>query len=48
MRVTESRDRRTGHHHTDGIVAVLVNGVAVVQGGKHTQARPGQVVRRRR
>jgi hypothetical protein len=26
---------------------VLVNGVAVVQGDRHTEARPGQILRRR-
>ena len=34
-------------HYSEGIVHVLVNGVAVVSGGKVTDARPGQVVRGR-
>ena len=34
-------------HYSEGIVHVLVNGVAVVSGGKITGGRPGQVVRGR-
>ncbi len=34
------------HHYPDGIPYVIVNGVAVVDGGKFTDARPGKVVRR--
>jgi len=34
-------------HYSEGIVHVLVNGVAVVSGGKITAGRPGQVVRGR-
>jgi dihydroorotase/N-acyl-D-amino-acid deacylase len=34
-------------HYSEGIVHVLVNGVAVVSGGKITDGRPGQVVRGR-
>jgi N-acyl-D-amino-acid deacylase len=33
------------HHFPVGIVHVLVNGVSVVEGGVHTGARPGQVLR---
>jgi len=32
-------------HYSEGIVHVLVNGVAVVSGGKITDARPGQPIR---
>jgi N-acyl-D-amino-acid deacylase len=34
------------HQYPVGVTAVLVNGVAVVQNGAHTNARPGQIVRR--
>jgi len=34
------------HQHSTGIDYVLVNGVAVVDGGKLTQARPGRVLTR--
>jgi N-acyl-D-amino-acid deacylase len=34
------------HQYPDGIEHVLVNGVAVVDGGRHTGARPGRVLRR--
>lgn len=34
------------HQYPDGIVAVLVNGVVVVRDSNHTQARPGQVLKR--
>jgi N-acyl-D-amino-acid deacylase len=34
------------HQYPTGIPYVLVNGVAVVDGGKHTQAMPGKVLRR--
>ncbi len=33
------------HQYPDGVVHVLVNGVTVVTGGAHTQARPGQIVK---
>jgi N-acyl-D-amino-acid deacylase len=33
------------HRYPDGIFCVIVNGVAVVRDGKHTGARPGQVLR---
>jgi len=35
------------HHYAEGIPYVLVNGVAVVDGGKFTAARPGKVLRHR-
>jgi len=44
------RDRATyeqPHQYPEGVVAVLVNGVAVVQNNAHTNARPGQVLRKR-
>lgn len=34
--------------YPDGIVHVIVNGVAVINGGVHTGARPGRVLRRTR
>jgi N-acyl-D-amino-acid deacylase len=34
------------HQYPEGISHVLVNGVPVVRDGTHTEARPGQVVRR--
>ncbi len=36
------------HHYATGIPHVLVNGVPVIQNGKHTEARPGMVLRHRR
>jgi N-acyl-D-amino-acid deacylase len=44
-RVTDRATYEQPHQYPDGIVAVLVNGVAVVQGNAHTRARPGQVIR---
>jgi dihydroorotase/N-acyl-D-amino-acid deacylase len=35
------------HHYAEGIPYVFVNGVAVVDGGKFTSARPGKVLRHR-
>jgi N-acyl-D-aspartate/D-glutamate deacylase len=35
------------HHYAEGIPFVIVNGVAVVDGGKFTAARPGKVLRHR-
>lgn len=34
------------HHYSTGISHVLVNGVPVIADNKHTQAKPGQAVRR--
>jgi N-acyl-D-amino-acid deacylase len=34
------------HHYATGVEHVLVNGVAVVDGGEHTGARPGRHLRR--
>jgi N-acyl-D-amino-acid deacylase len=45
------RDRATyeqPHQYPEGIRAVFVNGVAVVQDGEHTKARPGKVLRKGR
>jgi N-acyl-D-amino-acid deacylase len=42
------KDRATyeqPHQYPEGIALVLVNGVAVVEHGVHTKARPGQVIR---
>jgi N-acyl-D-amino-acid deacylase len=33
------------HQYATGVIHVLVNGVPVIQGGEHTGAKPGQVVR---
>ncbi len=35
------------HQLSEGMVHVLVNGVPVLQNGKHTGAKPGLVLRRR-
>ena len=43
------RDKATffePHQHSEGINYVFVNGVAVVEGGKLTLARPGRVLAR--
>ncbi|HSB62471.1 MAG TPA: amidohydrolase family protein, partial [Vicinamibacteria bacterium] len=43
------RDRATfddPHRYPEGIVHVLVNGTPVVEGGAHTGARPGRVLRK--
>ncbi len=34
------------HHYATGIIHVLVNGVAVVKDGEHTDAKPGKALRR--
>lgn len=46
-RVADRATYQQPHQFPEGITAVLVNGVVVVQGDKHTQARPGQVIKRR-
>lgn len=43
------RDRATfeePHQYAEGVVHVLVNGVAVIRDGEHTGAKPGRCVRR--
>ncbi|MCA1732775.1 MAG: amidohydrolase family protein, partial [Acidobacteria bacterium] len=42
------RDRSTfqdPHHYSEGVETVIVNGVAVLEGGEMTGARPGRVLR---
>jgi N-acyl-D-amino-acid deacylase len=34
------------HQYAAGLAATIVNGVVVVEGGAHTGARPGRVLRR--
>jgi N-acyl-D-aspartate/D-glutamate deacylase len=34
------------HQYAAGISMVIVNGVVVIDGGEHTRALPGQVLRR--
>ena len=46
-RITDRATYERPHQYPDGITAVLVNGVVVVQNGQHTGARAGQVLRRR-
>lgn len=36
------------HQYPSGIIYVLVNGIVVVEGGKHNGARPGMVLRHRK
>jgi N-acyl-D-amino-acid deacylase len=45
VRVADRATYEQPHQYPDGIVAVFVNGVAVVRDGAHTQARPGRVLR---
>jgi len=45
-RVTDRATYEQPHQYPDGIATVLVNGVAVLQQGQHTGARPGRIVRR--
>ncbi len=43
----ELRDRATYEQPTvypDGVETVIVNGVVVIDGGRHTGARPGKVL----
>jgi N-acyl-D-amino-acid deacylase len=44
-RVIDRATYEQPHQYPAGVTAVLVNGVAVVQNGAHTSARPGQVLR---
>jgi N-acyl-D-amino-acid deacylase len=44
-RVADRATYEQPHQYPDGISAVLVNGVLVVERGAHTKARPGQVLR---
>jgi N-acyl-D-amino-acid deacylase len=46
-RVVDRATYEQPHRYPDGIKAVLVNGVVVVDGATHTAARPGQVLRAR-
>ncbi len=46
-RVTDRATYEQPHQYPAGIAWVLVNGVAVVSGGEHTGATPGQVLRKR-
>src|SRR5262245_1606545 len=45
-RVADRATYERPHQYPDGIATVVVNGVIVVRDGTHTQARPGQVLRR--
>jgi N-acyl-D-amino-acid deacylase len=46
-RVADRATYQQPHQYPEGIAAVLVNGVVVVQDNEHTKARPGQVLKRR-
>jgi N-acyl-D-amino-acid deacylase len=47
-RVRDTATYAAPHSGSEGMPHVLVNGVFVVRDGKHTGARPGQVLRRER
>jgi N-acyl-D-amino-acid deacylase len=44
--VTDAATFETPHRFATGIPYVLVNGVAVIDAGKHTSARPGRMLRK--
>jgi N-acyl-D-amino-acid deacylase len=48
QRISDRATYEQPHQYPEGVIAVFVNGVAVVQDGAHTKARPGQVLRARR
>jgi N-acyl-D-amino-acid deacylase len=46
-RVADQATYEKPHQYPVGIVHVLVNGVAVVEGGASTKARPGKALRKK-
>ncbi|MBX9950874.1 MAG: amidohydrolase family protein [Candidatus Obscuribacterales bacterium] len=46
-RVHENATFENGHQLSEGVLHVLVNGVPVLQNGRHTGNKPGMVLRRR-
>jgi N-acyl-D-amino-acid deacylase len=47
-RVADRASYSQPHASPDGFALVVVNGVVVVRDGEHTEARPGEVIRRKR
>jgi N-acyl-D-amino-acid deacylase len=45
-RIADRATYQQPHQYPDGVTAVFVNGVAVIDKGAHTTARPGHVLRR--
>lgn len=45
--ISDPADFRNPHQYSTGVGTVLVNGQLVVDGGEHTKALPGRVIRRR-